>query len=110
MESNGGLSVNLVQYLKDSFEAYDVDDNAGLGPDEFWKVVNVVLVETINGLKDTEIEELRVRSAHTYINGLILLLFAFVHNVKYIPLCFSGSIRYGQRWVDYVERSVAEIH
>jgi hypothetical protein len=62
MEKKGGLSPTLVQYLKDSFEAYDVDDNGGLGPDEFWKVLNVVLVETINGLKDVEIEELRVSS------------------------------------------------
>jgi hypothetical protein len=62
MENKGGLSPTLVQYLKDSFEAYDVDDNGGLGPDEFWKVLNVILVETINGLKDVEIEELRVSS------------------------------------------------
>lgn len=60
MENKGGLSPTLVQYLKDSFEAYDVDDNGGLGPDEFWKVLNVILVEIINGLKDVEIEELRV--------------------------------------------------
>ncbi len=60
MESEGGLSPNLVQYLKDSFQAYDLDDNGSLSAEEFWRVLNVVLVETINGLKEAEIMELRV--------------------------------------------------
>lgn len=59
LESEGGLSVDLVGYLRDSFEAYDVDENGGLNADEFWKVINVVLCETVNGLKDIEVEELR---------------------------------------------------
>lgn len=61
MESEGGLSPNLVQYLKDSFQAYDLDDNGSLSAEEFWRVLNVVLVETINGLKEAEIMELRAK-------------------------------------------------
>lgn len=60
LESDGGLSVDLVGYLKDSFEAYDTDENGSLGTEEFWKVINVVLCETVNGLKEIELEEMKV--------------------------------------------------
>ena len=60
MESDGGLSPTLVQYLKDSFQAYDLDDNGSLNKEEFWRVLSVVLCETVNGLKEAEIEELKV--------------------------------------------------
>lgn len=78
LESDGGLSVDLVGYLKDSFEAYDTDENGSLGTDEFWKVINVVLCETVNGLKDIELEEMRVMFCYpsfalTYLTSVLIL-------------------------------------
>jgi hypothetical protein len=37
------LSPNLVQYLKDSFDTFDVDKNGTLNNDEFWHVLTTVL-------------------------------------------------------------------
>jgi Ca2+-binding EF-hand superfamily protein len=78
MESDGGLSVDLVGYLKDSFEAYDTDENGSLGIAEFWKVIQVVLCETVNGFKDIEIEEMRVWHSILYCTLITSLSYIIV--------------------------------
>lgn len=37
------LSPNLTQYLKDSFDTFDVDKNGTLSNDEFWHILTTVL-------------------------------------------------------------------
>ncbi|CAE7449224.1 unnamed protein product [Symbiodinium microadriaticum] len=37
------LSPSLIQYLKDSFDAFDVDKNGSLNNDEFWHILTTVL-------------------------------------------------------------------
>lgn len=49
------LSPDLWTYLKDSFDAYDVDKNGTLNPEEFWQIIVAVL-----GLSDGDKEDLQV--------------------------------------------------
>jgi Ca2+-binding EF-hand superfamily protein len=59
---------DLLQYLKDSFEEYDINSDKGLDVNEFWKLMHAMNL----GLRDSDEEDIHVRETHSQAGSLRL--------------------------------------